>query len=82
VAGGLHWILGEAPNAPLRCTAKLRYRQAAQACHVEPVDETRWQVRFDAPQRAPTPGQSVVFYAGDVCLGGGIIEDHLRAGAP
>jgi tRNA-specific 2-thiouridylase len=69
----VHWISGAAPDVPLRCAAKTRYRQTDQPCVVEPIDAAAARVRFDAPQRAVTPGQSVVFYAGDECLGGGII---------
>jgi tRNA-specific 2-thiouridylase len=59
----------------IRCAAKTRYRQPDQDCVVEPLGGgTRLKVRFDQPQRAITPGQSVVFYEGEVCLGGGIIE--------
>jgi tRNA-specific 2-thiouridylase len=68
-----HWIDGAAPAAHFRCTAKTRYRQADQACTVE-VDGDTVQVRFDEPQRAVTPGQSVVFYEGEVCLGGAVID--------
>jgi len=69
----LNWIAGEPPALPLRCVAKTRYRQADQACIIEFVNTDTCRVRFDAPQRAVTPGQSVVFYQGDECLGGGII---------
>jgi tRNA-specific 2-thiouridylase len=58
---------------PLRCAAKTRYRQPDQACRVQPLADGRVRVSFDRPQRAVTPGQSVVLYAGDECLGGGII---------
>ena len=58
----------------IKLTAKVRYRQGDQGCTVNQVgDEVR--VVFDEPQRAVTPGQSVVFYNGDVCLGGGVIEN-------
>jgi len=67
-----HWIAGHAPATLFRCTAKTRYRQHDQACEVT-VHENRVEVRFDEPQRAVTPGQSVVFYDGEVCLGGAII---------
>ncbi|MGN6706267.1 MAG: tRNA 2-thiouridine(34) synthase MnmA [Rhodanobacter sp.] len=67
-----HWIAGEPPGAEFRCTARTRYRQADQACSVS-VGEAGLAVTFDLPQRAVTPGQSVVFYAGEVCLGGAVI---------
>ena len=67
------WISGEPPTLPLTCHAKIRYRQADQPCKVS-VSGTKVQVSFTTPQRAVTPGQSVVFYEGDICLGGGVIE--------
>jgi len=69
----VHWIAGDAPSLPLHCHAKARYRQADQACEVT-ATEGGYQVHFEQPQRAITPGQSVVFYDGDRCLGGGVIE--------
>ncbi len=70
----LTWVSGEAPSAGARLGAKLRYRQADQACTVETIDDERLVVVFDTPQRAATPGQSLVLYDGDECLGGGIID--------
>ncbi|MFA6232064.1 MAG: tRNA 2-thiouridine(34) synthase MnmA [Rhodanobacter sp.] len=67
-----HWIAGVAPASEFRCTARTRYRQSDQACVVT-VQEDSVAVRFDEPQRAVTPGQSVVFYADEVCLGGAVI---------
>ncbi|WP_273475627.1 tRNA 2-thiouridine(34) synthase MnmA [Spongiibacter nanhainus] len=72
-ASELHWVEGSEPELPLRCMAKTRYRQPDQACRLEKSDEG-YTVVFDQPQRAVTPGQSVVFYQDDICLGGGIIE--------
>ena len=72
-AGQLCWIAGASPALPLRCTARVRYRQADQECTVTAADDG-CRVEFDVPQRAVTPGQSVVFYNGERCLGGGIIE--------
>lgn len=66
------WVAGEAPAEHFRCTARTRYRQTDQACVVG-VGDGGLEVRFDEPQRAVTPGQSVVFYAGEVCLGGAVI---------
>lgn len=73
-AGQLNWINGQPPQAGTRLTAKVRYRQPDQACTVEHASATRLHLRFDQPQRAVTPGQSVVLYDGQVCLGGGVIE--------
>ncbi|MGB0134475.1 tRNA 2-thiouridine(34) synthase MnmA [Dokdonella sp.] len=67
------WVAGAAPAREFRCVAKTRYRQPDQGCLVQ-LDGNRCRVEFDQPQRAITPGQSVVFYDGEVCLGGGVIE--------
>ena len=74
VAGDLHWITGDAPDVPLACEARIRYRQDVQPCRILSLEDGRTEVRFDQPQRAVTPGQAVVFYRGDECLGGGTIE--------
>lgn len=71
--GDVYWVAGEPPGLPAQCHAKVRYRQADQSCTIAP-DGDGYQVQFEQPQRAVTPGQSVVFYQGDVCLGGGVIE--------
>jgi tRNA-specific 2-thiouridylase len=70
----LHWVAGQAPHLPLDCTAKVRYRQLDVPCHVTSNTDRGVYVAFDTPVRAITPGQSIVFYAHDVCLGGGIID--------
>ena len=72
-AGELNWIAFDALTAPLRCAARTRYHQAETPCTVTPGDEGQAEVHFDAPVRAITPGQAVVFYDGDVVLGGGTI---------
>lgn len=68
------WVSEQSPTLPLKATAKIRYRQNDQACVVTQLDEQKFKVSFETPQRAITPGQSVVFYNEDVCLGGGIIQ--------
>jgi len=77
-ARDIFWISGETPELPLRCKAKVRYRQADQDCTVETAPEGGYRVVFDQPQRAVTPGQSVVLYLDDLCLGGGVIETTSR----
>jgi len=70
----LAWVSGAAPAAGSVLTAKVRYRQADQQVTIERIGPDRMYLEFQQPQRAVTPGQSVVLYDGDVCLGGGIIE--------
>jgi len=67
------WIGGDAPEEERALSAKTRYRQADAGCTLERVLESEIRVGFEAPQWALTPGQSVVLYQGEVCLGGGII---------
>jgi len=69
----LHWIAGAPPSqTPVTLAAKTRYRMADAACRVE-ISGDRCRASFAAPQWAPTPGQYLVFYDGDTCLGGGVI---------
>jgi tRNA-specific 2-thiouridylase len=77
-ASALTWVDGMPPADEFRCTAMTRYRQPPQACRVA-IDGDMAIVTFDEAQRAVTPGQSVVFYDGEVCLGGGVID---RSDAP
>ena len=71
----LSWVTGRHPREGTRLGAKVRYRQPDQPCQVLSISENEMLLAFDKPQRAVTPGQSVVLYDGDECLGGGIIED-------
>jgi tRNA-specific 2-thiouridylase len=73
LASNVHWI-DEQPNLPINCSAKIRYRQKSQKCKILSSNGDGLRVLFDKPQRAITPGQSIVFYDIDTCLGGGIIE--------
>lgn len=70
----IFWIAGEEPELPLQCHAKVRYRQADQACTLVANAGGGYTVDFEQRQRAVTPGQSVVFYNGERCLGGGVID--------
>ncbi|MCG3201619.1 MAG: tRNA-specific 2-thiouridylase MnmA [Gammaproteobacteria bacterium] len=78
VASNLSWVAGAAPGARFECAAKTRYRQPDQDCAVIVTGGGDCEVEFKAPQRAVTPGQSVVFYEGETCLGGGIITATER----
>jgi len=77
LASDLNWIPNEKPQQNFECTAKFRYRQPDQKVRVEIMDENCWKVVFEKPQKAITPGQAVVFYNGDECLGGGTIDQAL-----
>ena len=66
------------PGLPFECCAKTRHRQPDQACRIEKLSADAIKVVFKQPQRAITPGQSVVFYAGEECLGGAVIEQAME----
>ncbi|MCD9023097.1 tRNA 2-thiouridine(34) synthase MnmA [Cohnella silvisoli] len=70
----VNWISPELPVSAIRCSAKFRYRQPDQGVTITPLGNGSYQVEFDSPQKAITPGQAVVFYDGETCLGGGTID--------
>ena len=74
VASQVNWIEGDMPTELIRCTAKFRYRQPDQGVTLQKNADGTVEVTFDINQRAVTPGQAVVFYDGDICLGGGTID--------
>jgi tRNA-specific 2-thiouridylase len=69
----VHWIAGHPPRLPARLAAKTRYRMPDAPCEVTVTTEGNVHAAFDAPQWAPTPGQYLVLYDGNVCLGGAVI---------
>ena len=73
-AGDLTWVSGTPPKLPLRCHAKIRYRQPDQRVTVSRGGDDRLMVNFAKPQRAASLGQSIVFYRGKQVLGGGVVE--------
>ena len=73
-ASRVTWMSGETPASPIRAAARIRYRHAEAPATIAPLQEARVSVTFDAPQSAITPGQAVVFYDGEVVLGGGWID--------
>ena len=79
-ASDIYWVNPIDLSSPRRLTAKVRYRQSDQACVLKKTADG-YRVTFEQPQRAVTPGQSVVFYDGEVCLGGGVIEQAEPADA-
>lgn len=74
LATDVSWVSDKQPASTFTCTAKFRYRQPDQGVTVHILDNQQVEVVFDQPQKAVTPGQAVVFYNGEVCLGGGTID--------
>lgn len=77
ICGPIHWLTQDT-DLPLTCFAKTRYRQVEQACMVSPADGDQHYIQFSLSQRAVTPGQYIVFYAKNQCLGGATIEQIIR----
>jgi tRNA-specific 2-thiouridylase len=73
IATEVSWVVAPPPSFPFKCTAKIRYRQADQECIIEKIENGQARVTFTSPQRAITPRQAIVFYNGEICLGGGFI---------
>ncbi|WP_226036995.1 tRNA 2-thiouridine(34) synthase MnmA [Aquibacillus saliphilus] len=78
IASQLNWISGESPTEKIECTAKFRYRQNDSKVTVVPMGDGKVQVDFAEAERAITPGQAVVFYQNEVCLGGGTIDEIIK----
>ncbi len=78
VGNQLHLVDRLELTTPIKCTVKTRYRQEDVLCTLSPLDDGEYTVMFDEQQSSVTPGQSVVFYKDDVCLGGGIINTLIR----
>lgn len=78
IANEVNWISKKEKPFSFECTAKFRYRQPDQKVKVQLLENNSCKVIFDQPQKAVTPGQVVVFYQGQVCLGGGIIDKILK----
>jgi tRNA-specific 2-thiouridylase len=75
VATELTWVGDSPPTFPFSCNSKIRYRQADESCVIERIQDGKAYVTFPRPQRAVTPGQSIVFYNETTCLGGGVIQE-------
>ncbi len=76
-ASRVTWVSGSSPDLSLAYKAKVRYRQKEEPCQLKAIDHGTIHVIFDRPQRAITPGQSIVFYQDDICLGGAIIDKRF-----
>jgi tRNA-specific 2-thiouridylase len=72
---GVNWVSIQAPEKPIRVSAKLRYAHHGAAATVFPEPGNQVRVEFDSPERSVTPGQAAVFYQDDILLGGGRIEN-------
>jgi tRNA-specific 2-thiouridylase len=73
LAKNVNWISGIPPAGPINAHVKIRYKAIEAPAVVTPLPGNQVHVRFEQPMRDITPGQAVVFYEQDVCLGGGMI---------
>lgn len=79
ICGPIHWLSDQDEfTLPLTCYAKTRYRQNEQACMISPENHHRHTILFSTPQRAITPGQYIVFYDKNRCIGGATIEETIQ----
>jgi len=78
IGNQLHLVNRKPLDGPIKCTVKTRYRQEDVPCHLSPMSDGEYLVMFDEAQSSVTPGQSVVFYQDNICLGGGIINSLIR----
>jgi len=78
-AARVNWIAGEPPAKPIRAEVKIRYKARPALATITPLDDDHAAVQFDGRLRDITPGQAAIFYDGEICLGGGIIERPNRA---
>ena len=76
-ATDLTWISGRTPHCNWVYAAKIRYRQPDAPCAITGIDDDECEIEFAQPQWAVAPGQSVVVYESNVCLGGGVITDEI-----
>jgi tRNA-specific 2-thiouridylase len=72
-----HWISGTTPEKPIRAQVKIRYKSTDAPALLKPLEQDRLLISFDEPLSDITPGQAAVFYDGQVCLGGGIIQKAM-----
>ena len=82
VAEDVNWISVKGISEPMRVSAKIRYKHRESSATISPLERRSVLVRFERPQRAITPGQAVVFYDGDVVVGGGTISSAGKQAAP
>ena len=78
IASNLNWVSIPDFKAPMKISAKIRYRHKASPATLKLIDDNTVEVEFDEPQMSITPGQAVVFYDGDIVIGGGTIENTLE----
>ena len=77
IAGSMNWVSMEIPQETIEVSARIRYNSPEVKAYLTPVDHSTVRVEFAQPQKSVTPGQSAVFYDGDVVLGGAVIDEAI-----